>query len=124
MNPPAVERRKVVMQVVVGFVKPSSRSFGVVLASPNDIIGNDLLTDGQPNGRLRNFFTSSFDTTEKIADAFLAAGGSLILRTRSGKGPKAVGWVIKDGLPALSLSGASKGAKVEVKVLIEEATWQ
>jgi hypothetical protein len=124
MNPPAVERRKVVMQVVVGFMKPSSRSFGVVLASPSDIIGNDLLTDGQPNGRLRNFLTSSFDTTEKIADAFLAAGGSLILRTRAGTAPKTVGWVCKDGLPALALSGAATGTKVEMKLLIEEATWQ
>jgi hypothetical protein len=112
------------MQVAVGFVKPSSRSFGVTMASPSGVVSNDLLIDGQPNGRLRNFLTSSFDTTEKIADAFLAAGGSLILRTRSGKGPKAVGWVCKDGLPALSLSGGSKGAKIEVKVLIEEATWQ
>jgi len=112
------------MQVVVGFVKPSSRSFGLVLASPSGILGNDLLTDGQPNGRLRNFLTSSFDTTEKIADAFLAAGGSLILRTRSGTPPKTVGWVCKDGLPALSFSGSAKGTKIEVKVLIEEATWQ
>lgn len=112
------------MQVVVGFMKPSSRSFGVVLASPSDIIGNDLLTDGQPNGRLRNFLTSSFDTTEKIADAFLAAGGSLILRTRAGTAPKTVGWVCKDGLPALALSGAATGTKVEMKLLIEEATWQ
>lgn len=112
------------MQVVVGFVKPSSRSFGLTMASANGTVSGDLLLDGQPNGRLRNFLTSSFDTTEKIADAFLAAGGSLIVRTRFGKGPKAVGWTVKDGMPALSFSGASKGAKVEVKVLIEEATWQ
>ena len=111
------------MKVSLGFRKPSSRSFGLEMSAPEALLTSEHLTDNQPSGRLLAFLSASFRDGEAAADAFLNSGGSLIVRTREGFGPARVAWTMNEGKVALALSGAKKGAKVEVKMLIEEATW-
>lgn len=111
------------MRVEVGFVKPSSRSLGLVLDKANEILANETLVADQPTGRLRNFLNTSFASDEAAADGFFAEGGSIVVRTRYGKGPKTVSWVSRNGLPALAFSGGAKGAQVEIKVLVEGGPW-
>jgi len=111
------------MQVAVGFVKPSSRSFGVVLASASGIVTNDLLLENQPNGRLRNFLSASFDSEDVCADAFRMGGGSLVVRTRAGVPPMRVRVGLKDGKVVLRFEGSKANTRVEVRMLIEEPAW-
>lgn len=111
------------MKVSLGFRKPSSRSFGFEMSAPDALLTSEHLTDSQPSGRLLAFLSASFKDGEAAADAYLTSGGSLIVRTREGCGPTRVAWAVEEGKVALALSGAKMGAKVEVKMLIEEATW-
>lgn len=106
--------------VTVGFRKPSSRNFCVVLSGTTEVVDCPLLVSAQPTGRLRNFFMSSFETDAAVEEAFRNGGGSLIVRTRLGVGPKRVLWSRSpDGFPALVFEGGERGAAVEVKVLVE-----
>jgi len=111
------------VRVEVGFLKPSSRSMGLVLDRANEVLSNEMLVVDQPTGRLRNFLNTAFESDAAVEDAFLSGGGTVVVRTRHGKGPRATMWVVRDGLPVLAFSGGSKGAKVEVKVLVEGGTW-
>lgn len=111
------------MQVAVGFVKPSSRSFGVVMASASGTLSNDLLLENQPNGRLRNFLSATFESEDMCAEAFRMGGGSLVVRTRAGAPPKRVRVCLADGKVALRIEGSKANSKVEVRMLIEEPTW-
>jgi hypothetical protein len=109
-----------VINVTVGFSKPSSRNFCVVLSGAREVVDRPLLMSAQPSGRLRNFFMSAFETDNAVEDAFRNGGGSLIVRTRDGIGPRRVRWVrLEDGFPALVFEGGERGAAVEVKLLIE-----
>ena len=121
-NPPAVERRKVSVKVTVGFKKPSSRAFCVEMDASAGAVTHADLSAGQPSGRLLSFFSASFKDDAEVADAFLNSGGSVIVRTRKGT-PALAAWGLAEGRVALNLSGTSEGSVVEVKVLIEEATW-
>ena len=105
--------------VSVGFPKPSSRNFCVVLSGAREVVGRPLLVSAQPNGRLRNFFLSDFDSDEAVEQSFRDGGGSLIVRTRAGVGPRRVRWTRTEGSPALVFEGGKKGAAVEVKLLVE-----
>lgn len=106
--------------VTVGFRKPSSRNFCVVLSGAREVVDCPLLVSAQPTGRLRNFFMSSFETDAAVEDAFRNGGGSLVVRTRLGVGPKRVIWSRSlDGSPALVFEDGERGATVEVKVLVE-----
>lgn len=111
------------MRVEVGFLKPSSRSIGLVLDKANEVLSNEMLVTDQPTGRLRTFLSTSFASDAAAADAFFEGGGSIVVRTREGKGPKAATWTVRDGLPSLAFSGGGKGAKVEIKVLVEGGPW-
>lgn len=106
--------------VLVGFRKPSSRNFCVVLSGAREVVGRSLLSSDQPTGRLLNFFSATFDTDGAAEDTFRNGGGSLVVRTRRGKGPRRVRWTREaDGGPALLLEGGEKDAAVEVKLLVE-----
>jgi hypothetical protein len=111
------------MKVTLGFLKPSSRSFGVELDGSDALLTNEMLLADQPSGRLRSFLNVSFIDDRSVTAAFLDAGGSMVVRTREGAGPRSVAWTAENGRAGLRFSGAKKGAKVEVKMLIEEATW-
>lgn len=111
------------MRAEVGFTKPSSRSLGLAFDRANEIVSGDTLLSDQPTGKLRSFLSTSFPSDQEAADAFFLSGGSVVVRTRSGKAPKAVMWVVRDGLPALAFAGGGKGTLVEIKVLIEGSTW-
>lgn len=106
--------------VTVGFRKPSSRNFCVVLSGAREIVDQPLLVSAQPPGRLLNFFCSFPDADADVEAGFRNGGGSLVVRTRMGKGPRRVRWVRSaNGNPALVFEGGEKGATVEVKVLVE-----
>ena len=111
------------MDIQFGFSKPSSRSFGLVAGGGETCVLGSIIAEGQPTGRLRNFLLASFESDAAAADAFFQSGGSVVTRTREGKGPSVVKWVVREGKPALLFAGARKGAKIEVKVLVEDSTW-
>jgi hypothetical protein len=109
-----------VTNVTVGFAKPSSRNFCVVLSGAHEVVDRPLLVSAQPTGKLRSFFVSAFESDAEVEDAFRNGGGSLIVRTRLGVGPKRVIWSRSpDGYPALVFEDGERGAAVEVKVLVE-----
>ena len=106
--------------VLVGFRKPSSRNFCVVLSGAREVVGRSLLSADQPTGRLLNFFAATFVSDAAAEETFRNGGGSLVIRTRRGKGPRRVRWSRDtDGAPALLFEGGEKDAAVEVKVLVE-----
>jgi len=109
--------------VSIGFCKPSSRSLGIVMPAAEYLLSEDDLLGGQPNGRLRAFCSAVFHDDDHVATAFRDAGGTVVVRTREGQFPT-VRWIVKDRKPTLSLAHSKKGTKVELKLLIEEATWQ
>lgn len=106
--------------VTVGFRKPSSRNFCVVLSGAREVVDRPLLVSAQPPGRLLNFFCAFTEADADVEADFRNGGGSLVVRTRRGKGPRRVLWTRSvDGYPALSFEGGEKDAVVEVKVLVE-----
>lgn len=110
--------------VEVGFIKPSSRCMCVRLRGPDSVVHHDLLVSGQPTGRLLNFLLGSFASGVEAEDAFRNGGGSLVTRTRAGKPPRSIKWSADSvGYPVLELVGGSVDTVVEVKMLVEEATW-
>lgn len=110
--------------VEVGFIKPSSRSICIRMRASDAVVTHALLVSGQPMGRLMNFLLGAFASGQEAENAFRNGGGSLISRTRAGKPPRSVLWTTDPlGHPVLSLSGAADGSVVEVKMLVEEATW-
>lgn len=110
-------------KISLGFVKPSSRSFGIEMASADAQISVEELLRDQPNGRLRNFLSVKLVETDDADTAFRNVGGTVLVRTRSGKRPDRVRWIVKDGALALRFEGSKKGTKIEVRLLVEEHTW-
>jgi len=103
-----------------GFAKPLSRAMRADLSTENVRVDNWCLTEDQPVGGLRNFLLAKYPNAPAVEQAFVAGGGSIIVRAVRGTEPVAVAFGIDDvGRPTLTFVGQKPDSAVEVRLLLE-----
>lgn len=81
------------------------------------VVSNAELLDGQPEGDLRTFLSTSFAQGDAVETAFRDAGGSIIVRTTAGD-VTAVGFAVDEAQRVILYVEGSKTGSVELRLAI------
>lgn len=103
-----------------GLTKPLSRAMRADLTTDNVRMDNWCLTEDQPVGGLRNFLLAKYPNASAVERAFIAGGGSIVVRAVRGTEPVAVAFGVDDvGRPTLHFVGQKPDSTVEIRLLLE-----
>jgi hypothetical protein len=90
------------------------------LTTDNVRMDNWCLTEDQPVGWLRNFLLAKYPNASAVERAFIAGGGSIVVRAVRGTEPVAVAFGVDDvGRPTLHFVGQKPDSTVEIRLLLE-----
>lgn len=81
------------------------------------VIENRVLLDGQPDGDLRSFLSSTFADEASVETAYRNAGGTILVRATSGE-VSAVALSVDEARRVVLRVSASEGSSVEMRLAI------
>lgn len=81
------------------------------------VVSNAELLDGQPEGDLIMFLSTSFPTAEAVETAFRDAGGSIVVRPTAGT-VTTVGFAVDETQRVILVVQGGKGGSAELRLAI------